>query len=150
MELKKVEDFEFTIHDIMRMSFYVDGQAIARYKITVGQCHLLGLMKERGSLGMSELAEAIGVTTGAATGFISRLLKSGMVKRYHDKRDRRRVLVKATPRGEKVLGEMMRIKRGRLKKVLAGVSAAERRGFGGVLSKVHAQLRKEMESIRKK
>ena len=150
MELRRPEDFELVIHEIMRMSFHLDGRAIARHGITVGQCHLIFLIKERGEMTMSELAEALGVTTGAATGFISRMLKRGMVKRYHDKQDRRRVLVRATSRGEGVLGEMMRIKRKRLAKVLAGVSAAERRGFGGVLSTVQAQLRKEMKEVKKK
>ena len=150
MRLREPEDFEFAIHEIMRMSFLVDGQAISRYGITSGQCHLLCLVKDKGSMTMSELAEAIGVTTGAATGFISRLLKRCMVKRYHDKKDRRRVMVKLTARGEEVLKAMMRIKRGRLKKALAGVSVAERKGFGGVLSKVHAQLRRETEGLKKR
>lgn len=43
-----------------------------------------------------ELANRTGLTTGAVTRMIDRLLRGGLVTRAHDERDRRRVIITAT------------------------------------------------------
>ncbi|NUS42626.1 MAG: MarR family transcriptional regulator [Mycobacteriaceae bacterium] len=48
-----------------------------------------------GSLTPGEIAERTGLTTGAVTRMIDRLLKAGFVRREHDPVDRRRVIVTA-------------------------------------------------------
>lgn len=51
-----------------------------------------------------QLATLTGLTTGAVTAVIDRLEKAGYVKRAHDPKDRRKVLV--TPNEEKAYGEI--------------------------------------------
>ena len=58
---------------------------------TDGKC--LGVLQEMGPLTAGELAEFIGLTTGAVTGVIDRLEKRGFVRRVDDPKDRRRVIV---------------------------------------------------------
>jgi DNA-binding MarR family transcriptional regulator len=51
-----------------------------------------------GPLTAGRLAEATGLTTGAMTTALDRLEQAGLVRRTRDTVDRRRVLVRATPR----------------------------------------------------
>lgn len=58
---------------------------------TDGKC--LSVLQEMGPLTAGELAEFIGLTTGAVTGVIDRLEKRGFARRADDPHDRRRVIV---------------------------------------------------------
>ena len=58
---------------------------------TDGKC--LSVLRETGALTAGELAELIGLTTGAVTGVIDRLEQRGFVRRAADPHDRRRVIV---------------------------------------------------------
>jgi DNA-binding MarR family transcriptional regulator len=51
----------------------------------------------RGAVTAGELARFAGLTTGAATGIIDRLVKAGYAERVSDPNDRRRVLVARKP-----------------------------------------------------
>lgn len=62
---------------------------------TDGKC--LSVLRETGALTAGELAELIGLTTGAVTGVIDRLEQRGFVRRVADPRDRRRVIVEPIP-----------------------------------------------------
>ncbi len=150
MKSNRPEDFETTIRELLRMNYYLESRAIAKLGITVGQCHLLFLVKEHDSLTMGELSTMIGVTTGATTGFISRLMGRRLVKRYHDAQDRRRVRVKLTAHGEKVMTEILKTKRQRLAGVLAVISRKEQRDFQGILGKIHGYLRQAVRRWEKK
>src|SRR5581483_10144145 len=55
------------------------------------------LLSRTGTLTAGELAQLIGLTTGAITGVIDRLEKTGYVRRENDPHDRRRVMVRAIP-----------------------------------------------------
>jgi len=58
-----------------------------------------------GSLGPSELARRLQMTTGAVTALVDRLEKSGHVMRERHPSDRRRVMVKRLPKADEDLSE---------------------------------------------
>lgn len=55
----------------------------------------LNMLRIGGPATAGELAQRTGLTTGAITRMIDRLLKGGFVRREHDSKDRRRVIVTA-------------------------------------------------------
>ena len=57
----------------------------------------LSIVHLAGSATAGELAEITGLTTGAVTGVIDRLVQAGYVRRDADPDDRRRVIVRAVP-----------------------------------------------------
>src|SRR3970040_1730273 len=61
---------------------------------TDGRC--IALLQERRRMTAGELAEAVGLTTGAVTAVVDRLEKAGWARRVRDDADRRRVLVEPT------------------------------------------------------
>lgn len=74
----------------------------ARLGLSVSDYKTLDLVVRKGPLTAGRLGELTGLTTGAVTGLIDRLEKSGFVRRERDERDRRKVLVVPT------LGELER------------------------------------------
>jgi DNA-binding MarR family transcriptional regulator len=77
-------------------------QAVAE-RLGIGSTDLecLDIIVMRGPLTAGELASASGLSTGAITGVIDRLDRTGFVKREHDDADRRKVLVRALPAVER-------------------------------------------------
>ncbi|WP_067721025.1 MarR family winged helix-turn-helix transcriptional regulator [Nocardia yamanashiensis] len=69
-------------------------QAVAdRLGLHVTDLRCLNLLRLDGPATAGELAQRTGLTTGAVTRMIDRLLKAGYVRREHDAGDRRRVIV---------------------------------------------------------
>ena len=58
------------------------------------------ILRRFGPMTAGELAEQTGLTTGAVTGLVDRLEREGFVKREHDRRDRRRVIIKPIAQGK--------------------------------------------------
>lgn len=54
------------------------------------------VLQEAGPITAGELADRIGLTTGAVTGVLDRLEKAGLLIRERDREDRRRVYVRIT------------------------------------------------------
>ena len=77
-----------------------------RLGLTVSDLRAITLLMRKGTASTSELADAAGLTSGAATRMVDRLERANWVERFMDARDRRRVLVvmKKTRRGE--IGEL--------------------------------------------
>jgi DNA-binding MarR family transcriptional regulator len=70
-------------------------QAIAeRLGLNATDHKALDLLSRAGPITAGELAELTGLTTGAITGIIDRLEKAGFVRREHDPKDRRRVIIR--------------------------------------------------------
>jgi DNA-binding MarR family transcriptional regulator len=73
--------------------------------ISVPEMLALEHLDADGSLGPSELARRLQMTTGAVTALVDRLEKSGHVARERHPSDRRRVLVKRLPKADEDLTE---------------------------------------------
>lgn len=77
---------------------------------TDGRC--LDVVDRFGEITAGQLAEEVGLTTGAATAMVDRLERAGLLERTRDRADRRKVLIRLTPEakeiGQEVYGEMAR------------------------------------------
>jgi DNA-binding MarR family transcriptional regulator len=73
-------------------------QAVAdRLGMHVTDLRCLNMLRLGGAATAGELATRTGLTTGAITRMIDRLLRGGFVRREHDEQDRRRVIITAVP-----------------------------------------------------
>lgn len=70
-----------------------------RDNISFAQFFLLGYLATSKELTMTDIARKMGHSTAAATGLVDRLEKLGYMERTHAIDDRRKVLVRITPRG---------------------------------------------------
>lgn len=62
----------------------------------------LGVLQRRGPMSAGEIAKHTGLATASVTSLIDRLESKGFVRRVHDSKDRRRVMVE--PAGDRVAG----------------------------------------------
>ena len=71
--------------------------------LTAGQLRALLLFYTKGPVRMSDIASTLGVSTATATGVIDRMVERGIVYRDSDPADRRIVLCRMAPEGEKLV-----------------------------------------------
>jgi DNA-binding MarR family transcriptional regulator len=88
--------------------------------------HVLMLLDHHGPLAMSRLASLVDVSVSNMTGIVDRLEQHGMVERIRDDRDRRLVLVRATPLGASRCEEVEGLRREHLRHLIAVLDGPER------------------------
>jgi DNA-binding MarR family transcriptional regulator len=86
--------------------------------MTPQQYWLLRQLSNEGPLRISELAQALGVTTGTATVACQRLEKSGLLTRERQIDDERVVLVMLTKQGQALIEETLQKRRDVLNQLL--------------------------------
>lgn len=94
------------VHGIRELIFAGDSYrgALAKcFDINDTAVSALGLMDARAELGLTELAEQLGITTSSTTALVDRLVADGYAERVAHRSDRRRVSVRLTPMGRSAL-----------------------------------------------
>jgi DNA-binding MarR family transcriptional regulator len=115
-----------------------------KLKITMPQAYVLDMLSRKGEWKMSDLAKFINVTTAAMTGIIDRLVKGALVTRAHDPEDRRIVRVRLTPKGEKLVSDILAMRKEITVKMFGMISQAEREEYLRILAHIHEHLNEEM------
>jgi DNA-binding MarR family transcriptional regulator len=76
---------------------------LAKDNVSFAQYFLLTFLDQQQMVTMTEVARWMGHTTAAATGMIDRLEALGLAKRTRPKEDRRKIGVKISPKGQKLV-----------------------------------------------
>jgi DNA-binding MarR family transcriptional regulator len=96
-------------------------QAMAdRLRLSLGDLKFLTALIESGPMTAGDVAARTGLTSGAVTRMIDRLERGGWVRREHDRRDRRRVIVRSVPE-----------RQAEIRPLFEGMSAAWVQAFAG-------------------
>ncbi len=85
------------VRQVGAQSALVSETVAARFGLHPTDLECLDVIFLRGQASAGELAEATGLTSGAATALIDRLERAGYVQRTRDPGDGRRVVVRARP-----------------------------------------------------
>jgi DNA-binding MarR family transcriptional regulator len=84
----------------------VDEAAGVRLGLNRSDLRCLGILGRVGAMTAGDLARAAGLTPGAITGVVDRLVKAGYAHRTRDVGDRRRVTIDTTPAARRVTEEI--------------------------------------------
>jgi DNA-binding MarR family transcriptional regulator len=84
----------------------MDETACAIMGINRTDARAMDLLQQNGPLPAGRLAEEAGLTSGGTTAVIDRLEKAGYVRRKADPGDRRKVVIEATEKADKVAAEL--------------------------------------------
>jgi DNA-binding MarR family transcriptional regulator len=108
----------------------------------------LDLLLARGPMQAGEISRAIGLTTGAITGTIDRLVRAGLVERSVDSSDRRRVVVApiASEADARVWPRLRRLDR-RLEALHRSYGEKERAVLLDYLARLAEAMRIEAEAL---
>jgi DNA-binding MarR family transcriptional regulator len=101
------------------------GLSLAQIKAMIHLHHLRGGQP----CTVGEVASAVGVSMPAASELVDRLVEAGMVERASDPADRRRVMLRLTPRAERFTTELRAMRRAQLRSALARLEPGERPAF---------------------
>ena len=97
-------------------------------------------LREAGDgLSPHELAERAGVTRGTITGLLDGLERSGHVQRHAHDGDRRKLIVKLTPAGQTLAGELVGTHSRWIASLFSGFEAEERALLSRLLAKAYAR-----------
>ena len=122
-------------------------QAVAG-KLSLTQTDLLAMdfISRDNEVTAGQLARELNLTTGAITGLIDRLQKGGLARRVDDPNDRRRVLVRATAKEQRI-SELYRPLALSLRRAIDDYSEDELALLTEFLRKLRSVLRATTESI---
>jgi DNA-binding MarR family transcriptional regulator len=93
--------------------------------VSLVHLQVLGVLEHEGPRPMTELAEALDVSSASATGIVDRMEDRGLVVRVRDGEDRRVVRVELTDDGRRILGGLIAERRESLRGLLDELSDEE-------------------------
>jgi DNA-binding MarR family transcriptional regulator len=111
--------------------------------ISMAHVFLMSMIDKHGAMPMTRIAELLGSGLPTATGLISRMEERGLVRRTHDTRDRRVVLVSLAETGAAEIRELHEARQRRVAAAIAQLSAEEQ---AGLLSAIRS-LRSALERV---
>jgi DNA-binding MarR family transcriptional regulator len=111
--------------------------------MSMGHAFLMSKLQKHGPMPMTRVAEFLGSSLPTATGFVSRLEERGFVRREHDTKDRRVVLVNLTDAGAADVDALNQARERRMKAAIAQLSTREQ----AVLLTALRSLRSALERI---
>jgi DNA-binding MarR family transcriptional regulator len=79
-----------------------------RFGLSVSDLKTLDILQRRGALTAGEIAVHTSLATASVTSLIDRLQKKALVRRVRDPEDRRRVVVKLTPKLEETIAPLFK------------------------------------------
>jgi DNA-binding MarR family transcriptional regulator len=117
-------DLMDTIHPIMQF-IRTEMRNQREPSLSVPQFRLLGFLGRHPGASLSEVAEHLGITRATASSMTDRLVKRGLVDRAEDPQERRQVMLKLTPSGQKELDQMRTMTRLKITELLGGLTPEE-------------------------
>lgn len=125
-----IADFRATMGQLKCAS----SERLLRLGVSMAQLHIMFSVQRSGEMTMSHLAEVMNVSLSNATGLIDRMEERGYIERDRVATDRRIVLVRVTPAGEKMLGEVDALTDDLLRSVLGRLPISQLRGVAHAIS----------------
>lgn len=144
---RSIEDFSRRVVELLPALFREfakrEDNELTRGTISCQQMVVLDLLSREGKKSMKDIAAALDVRMSSASTLVDRLLRQKMLSRQSDREDRRRVLVDVTPRGKKVVAQILSQKQESVRDIFGRITPEEREAYLRVLLKVHSYLKEE-------
>jgi DNA-binding MarR family transcriptional regulator len=114
---------------------------LERLGLTIPQYTALAILEEKGEMAMGAISEDMGVTMGAGTNIVDKLLRGGFASRERDTGDRRVVTVRITDKGRQVLERVMEWTTDYLGFYLSKLDPEERKSYVRIYGKMSEGIR---------
>ncbi len=114
-------------------------------KISFPQMVTLDYVSRKPHVNMKCIANNLGIKMSSASTLVDRLIREKMLKRRHDEKDRRIVWISMTPKGSKVIRQILYQKQRSIREIFAVLTEKERQQYLEILKKVYAQHLKDSQ-----
>jgi DNA-binding MarR family transcriptional regulator len=108
--------------------------------VTLGQLRTLFMVRSEGPISIGRLAESFGIGAAAASGYVERIERHGLVERRHRTDDRRIVDCHLTESGRRLLDELAGVQTEALRRALTVLTPEERLALDTLLREISARL----------
>ena len=92
---------------VMHHSIINDNISSRENRLSLSQLLALNFIYHKGSLGVSDLAEKIGISNAASSQLLERMVQQGIVSRHENPEDRRNKLIKLTEKGKELIKDIL-------------------------------------------
>lgn len=140
-DIKAISDFVNLLRACSDISDALD-KLLVQHSLLQGRWWVLVLLMRQDDVTSSptDLAEKAGVTKATMTGFIDGLERDGLVQRLMDTSDRRKLLIRLTPVGQKKLDEVMPNYYRKVKALMSCLSDGQRDAMVGSVKNLAANI----------
>lgn len=114
-----------------------------KMKITMPQFFVMEYLLRCGGCKMGEIAKYINVTTAAMTGLVDRIVRDGYAARSSDPDDRRIVNIKLTPKGSRLVKDMMERRKQVSMNMFSRISHEEREQYLKILTHIKEAMQEQ-------
>lgn len=115
-----------------------------KFGLTGPQVTAIKVLERIGDMSLSDLSERIRATNSTMTGLVDRLSRDGLVQRVRSRRDRRVVLIRLTPLGAKLAGDIPVAPMDLFNRALALLDVRDRDDLRRLLRKLTDHIRAEI------
>jgi DNA-binding MarR family transcriptional regulator len=113
--------------------------ALAPWDLVPSQARALRVVTQQEAARLSDLAEALRIAPRSATEVVDALEERGLVTRTPDPGDRRAVLIRTTPEGMRIVGELGAARAADSRALFARLSVEDRETLGRILAELGRQ-----------
>lgn len=113
-------------------------KSLAQGSISFPQFFLLSYLTQGEAMTMTDIAKRMGHSTAAATGLVDRLESLGYVKREHSTDDRRKILVRTTPKAGRLVSNVRSEIAANLATVMEMLEPTERTAWLQIYRKIYS------------
>lgn len=147
MQGPSLSDFADRLNQIMplvmrKLSRYHENE-LYKGKITFQQFLVLELLYQEKELTMSQIAQAMNVSTPAISGIVDRLVRERYVERVYSREDRRVIKVRLTSKGNDLVKRINDQKRRLAIKIFEKISEEDRKSYLRILTQIKDIILKE-------
>jgi DNA-binding MarR family transcriptional regulator len=123
----------FLIRRLHQIHYALFFEECAAFDITPVQYGLLTTLATNPNLDQNSLCRELGIDRTNVADVLNRLARRGLLERHRSKEDRRMVLARLTPAGERVTVDMYKAMQRAQERLLQPLMPAERKAFIGTL-----------------
>ena len=132
------------LHEMIGMMRCAGTGRMVRSGISMTHLHILWLLEHHGDLTMGRLAELVDVSLSNASGLIDRMEERGLVERIRVPDDRRVVLVRCSPEGERMRDEIEAVKQDQMRSILANLDMQQLTRLLGAVTDLRGAVAQEI------
>lgn len=134
-DVEELTDILMSLQRCMMMNLT---EELTRGRLSFPQFFLLGYLMTHATISMTEIATWMNHTTAAATGMVDRLECLGYVERWRGDKDRRKVLVKITKKGESLVSLIRKDIIQNLSKMMGILTTEEQETWLNIYRKIYS------------
>src|SRR5262245_57019113 len=112
------ERLDLLLHGFLSRFFAIPARQPATGAVTFAQMRVLWTLDQLQPATPGRIASELGIGSSTATEIVERLAKAGYLQRSHSDHDRRRVVLRLSPRGRRLVEGFRSNRQSRLQKLL--------------------------------